>query len=380
MALIPRPPHTGNIELDSVLTYLVDRVNDGVVQPGINAGAAAAPAQPGQDGRVGNSTIYLYSRTPDETAPARPNNVSYDFTNINTPVTVNDMDSPWSPNIPEAGGGFLWVTFRYVAGESGTITDPSSWNLPSLLGRPGEDGEDGARRANGFIYIARMAPGDPPPTTTDATSFDWVEGTFTDTGIPAGWSLTAPSSTTMGQRIYVSRWTASENEGLINTTLTYDAVVEAQVVLNDVKSPNYDGSTGADAADNPGTQGYLLDSENGTIIANDIMIRGMDTNGPNVLVGRDSSAGAGVIEGVAVGNNAAVTGNNAIAIGDGISSGANSINVGDSTHTGAVMVGPYNLANFSTGGGVGDTGRDACFDFGRRINPDRHFTFGRRVT
>ena len=260
---------------------------------------------------------------------------------------------------------------------------------------------DGPRRTNGFIYIARMAAGDPPPSTTDATSFDWVTGTFTSTGVPTGWSLTAPSSTTTGQLIFVSRWTAAENEDFINTTLTYSAVVEAQIVLNDVKSPNYDGSTDLSSTSTVadiGTEGYFLDASSGIFAATDIILRDIEAAGPNTrlgenagnprvstgdmnisvgnnagmsmttgsnnvavgqgagstlttggdntIVGQGADVQAGTMGGVAVGHDAALTGNNAIAVGDGMTAAANSIQIGDDTHTGDVVVGPYDLADF----------------------------------
>ena len=139
MALIPRPPHTGNVELDSVLTYIVNQLNDGVAQPGFGGSGGTTPGAPGAPGEAGNSSIYLYARTMTNVAPDRPMSVSYSFENIVSPVTVNDMDSPWSPDLPADGGDYLWVTFRYVSGQTATITDPATWDTPSLLGTPGED-------------------------------------------------------------------------------------------------------------------------------------------------------------------------------------------------------------------------------------------------
>ena len=302
MALIPRPPHTGNDELDSVLTYLVDRINDGVTQPGTGPQGPRGEAGPS----AGNSSIYLYTRAEAETpVPNRPTDVDYNFANINSPVTVNSVeDPPWSSDIPTTGGDYLWVTFRYVAGESGEITDASSWDTPALLSVPGDAAP---RRANGYVYTADVSVPDAPETKTDSTSFDWDTGTLSTP--PTNWSLNAPDSTTMGQQIYVAYWTAAESDDFVNTTVTYADPVLAQVVLNDVKSPNYDGATGEAAMDDPGTQGYYLNAEMGMAVMNSVMIPG-----------------------------------------------------------------------FVPGGG--NTGRDACFDFGRRISmdmSDRLFTFGRRT-
>ena len=140
MAIIPRPPHTGNEELDSVLTYIVNQLNEGVSQPGIGGGGGGAQGAPGTNGEDGNSSIYLYTRTAGESAvPTRPDNVTYNFENISNPIQVAGVNQGgWTPDLPTEGGNYLWVTFRYVAGDSGTITDANSWDTPSLIGRPGD--------------------------------------------------------------------------------------------------------------------------------------------------------------------------------------------------------------------------------------------------
>ena len=168
MALIPRPPHTGNNELDSVLTYIVNQLNEGVAQPGIGGGDSQGT--PGLNGEDGNSSIYLYARTPTDATPDRPDDVDFDFSDILAPVTVNDADSPWSPDIPlDTLGGYLWVTFRYVSGESGSVTDASSWDTPSLLGIPGQN-------ATAVVVSAFDPTGEPEdsdPTMWDPTSRDF---------------------------------------------------------------------------------------------------------------------------------------------------------------------------------------------------------------
>ena len=140
---------------------------------------------------------------------------------------------------------------------------------------------DGPRRANGFIYIARTAAGAAPT----GGSFDWPTGTLTP---PTGWSLNAPSSTTVGQQTFTSYWRASENDTRTATTITYDTPELAQVVLNDVKSPNYDGSTDLSSTStvaNIGTEGYFLDASSGILAATDIILRDIDAAGPNTRLG-----------------------------------------------------------------------------------------------
>ena len=111
----------------------------------------------------------------------------------------------------------------------------------------GDQGAAGDRRANGFIYRALTTAGSAPT----GGSFDFTTGTLTP---PTDWSLTAPSSTTTGQRIFTSYWTAAEGE---TPVLTYNTPVVAQTVVNDVASINYDGtrtgSTLQDYLDDPGS-------------------------------------------------------------------------------------------------------------------------------
>ena len=137
-----QPPITGDPQLDSWTLRLTQQINQGLV-PGAAAqgggGGGGAQGNPGVDGTNGNSALYLYQRTVANTAPDRPTTVTFDFSTD----PVADADGGWTSDLPETGGEYLWVTFRYVAVQSGTITGIDSWDTPVLLGVPGEDGADG---------------------------------------------------------------------------------------------------------------------------------------------------------------------------------------------------------------------------------------------
>ena len=92
MALIPRPPHTGNDELDSVLTYLVDRINDGVTQPG--TGPQGPPGEAGPEMHGNYFHLSLHSCSMLKSLCLRGlTDVDYDFSDINAPVTVNSVEN-----------------------------------------------------------------------------------------------------------------------------------------------------------------------------------------------------------------------------------------------------------------------------------------------
>ena len=144
----------------------------------------------------------------------------------------------------------------------------------------GAQGDAGDRRANGFIYRALTTAGSAPT----GGSFDFTTGTLTP---PTDWSLTAPSSTTAGQQIFVSYWTAAEGSTPI---LTYTTPVVAQLVVNDVKSIDYNGPTTLPTdmdwfgiQDDLGTgvtlTGYFLDADTDQILLSDVIARDFDVSG-----------------------------------------------------------------------------------------------------
>ncbi len=131
MALI-QPPVTGDPQLDSWTFQLTRQINSGLTQGGV--GSSGGGGGSGTDGFDGNSSIYLYQRdTQGETPPPRPTLVSFDFD-----TQIFTANEGWSADLPTDGGEYLWVTFRYVAGESGDITESASWDTPTLLGVPGD--------------------------------------------------------------------------------------------------------------------------------------------------------------------------------------------------------------------------------------------------
>lgn len=132
MALI-RPPITGDPQLDSWTDQLTRQINQGFLPGSGNGGGGSGPA-----GDNGNSPLYLYQRTLDETAPNRPTSVVYDLNVLDNPIT--SADEGWAGDIPlDTQGPYLWVTFRYVSVLAGTIVGAGTWDVPTLLGTPGED-------------------------------------------------------------------------------------------------------------------------------------------------------------------------------------------------------------------------------------------------
>jgi hypothetical protein len=138
----------------------------------------------------------------------------------------------------------------------------------------GADGGTGPRRANGFIYRSTFAAGSAPT----GGSIDWSTGVLTPpTG---GWSNTAPSTTSYGNSVFVSYWAASEADDRLSTAITYTVPVIAQVVVNDIKSVNFDGTVDnlIGPNSNSGTVGYAMDASTGTAVFSNVIVRGRVTN------------------------------------------------------------------------------------------------------
>ena len=138
-----QPPITGDLQLDSWTLRLTQQINQGLV-PGASGtggggGGGSTPGPRGLPGEAGNSAIYLYQRTADNTAPtAFPATVAYNFENVNAVVITTNSNPEWHEDPGDTGTEpYLWVTFRYVAGASGSVTE--GWDTPTLLGVPGDD-------------------------------------------------------------------------------------------------------------------------------------------------------------------------------------------------------------------------------------------------
>ena len=180
-----QPPITGDPQLDSWTLRLTQQINQGLV-PGAAAqgggGGGGAQGDPGADGQNGNSALYLYQRTTTDVAPTRPTSVTFSFATTGLTVTANEG---WTNDLPETGGEYLWVTLRYVAEQSGTITGASSWDTPVLLGTPGEDSvtiELTIREPGSSSFTQRQALWD----DADDTTFDPLDLTFNAEGMEFG--------------------------------------------------------------------------------------------------------------------------------------------------------------------------------------------------
>lgn len=181
---IIRPPYTGDPLIDSWTNQITQAINMGLMLPGVQGQSGGE----GSSGTAGNTTLYLYQRTAANVAPSRPTSVSYDYTDINN-VTITANNS-WLGEVPTSGGGYLWITFRYVSSLVDTITDSTTWNTPVLLAVDGDDGVNSATPQLHKKYTSATLP-----------SGELFSGTFTYTfatgllsgGSINGWSQTAPA-------------------------------------------------------------------------------------------------------------------------------------------------------------------------------------------
>lgn len=214
---IIRPPFTGNAEIDSWTNQITQALNMGLLLPGVQGqsgeGGAAGPS--------GNTAIYLYQRTTDNTAPSRPTSVVYDYTDIeNVTITANNG---WLGAVPTSGGNYLWVTFRYVSNIQDTITNANTWNTVVLLS------EDGASITEVSIYRKNSN------TFSTGGSYNFVTQTLTP---PTDWLITAPSLSSNDDVIYRISGVASGAATQTAATVNYGSPV--------IYARRTDGTNGTD--------------------------------------------------------------------------------------------------------------------------------------
>jgi len=203
MTTLIHPPITGDPQLDSWTYRLTSLINQG-----LNAGEISA-SQSSVDS--GSTALFLYQRsTSNSTAPTLPTSVVYNFEN--SPI-VSSANNGWTSTIPTTGGDNIWVTLRYVAARSGTITGSNSWNTAALLGTGGADGADGVDGADGndgksvaalSIYKRSSSTISQAPT---GGSYNFNTNTISP---PTGWSASIPSGT---GTVYISLSTATSAAG-----------------------------------------------------------------------------------------------------------------------------------------------------------------------
>ena len=138
-----RPPITGDPMLDSWTDKITNSINQGLLPGSGGVGDSGfGGVGSGVVGADGNTAIYLYARTDSaSTVPTPPTSVSYDLTTNPVSITATGGSHTWesTPTTLTGNNRYLWITFRYVADRSGTITDVNSWDTPVLLGLPGDD-------------------------------------------------------------------------------------------------------------------------------------------------------------------------------------------------------------------------------------------------
>jgi len=206
---IIRPPFTGNAEIDSWTNQITQALNMGLLLPGVQGQSGEGAAGPS-----GNTAIYLYQRTTDNTAPSRPTSVVYDYTDIeNVTITANNG---WVGEVPTSSGKYLWITFRYVSNLQDTITNANTWNTVVLLSEDGDDGGTGLTGASTNIIFIRSSSA---PSTPTASS-----------GVPATWYDSPPAGTEL-------LWASSGLKAISSTTFTWstpfqiegEAIVEVSI-------------------------------------------------------------------------------------------------------------------------------------------------------
>jgi len=156
-----------NTDKQRTTTYTIGKIKDGAVG---TQGPLGPQGPTGADGDDGNGVEYIFAITANEsTAPSTPSN-SWGF---DQPYNSNVGDAGWYDGAPAItiANKALWRSKRAVEGvPSDGATVSATWSSPKVVGRYGDQGEDGA----GVEYIfSRTANASTNPTTpSNSWGFD----------------------------------------------------------------------------------------------------------------------------------------------------------------------------------------------------------------
>jgi hypothetical protein len=206
-------------------------------------------------------------------APARPSTTS----TYTWATGSYSAPSGWTttPSTNSTPGYVQWAIFVPITANSNTATSVIDWTNTgyaivqfSSNGATGTTGSTGLSSLTAYLQ-QNQASGVPatPSNTTGPTA-------------PTGWSLTAPTSVTVGNVIWYSFGQYNGSSGTINgipAGQTQWGVPVAASVFQDIRSDNWNGST-PPTPGTPGTYGslgYYISRTNGSMWLNSVYGRGI---------------------------------------------------------------------------------------------------------
>lgn len=191
----------------------------------------------GSGGSGGTSvyTVTVYTRSPKESTPTKPNNGSYNFS---TGTFVEPTSPNWYRSIPSTPADEdVWAsTTTFITLDPSTTVQAGTWSDPALVGSQSTtpvDNSAGAKYAQVFAYKrvasdTTLGPSDAPV----GGSFDFSSGIYLSpdeeqvtTSLDDGWESTPPSRTNLTPQLYAVTGIASDvdlAEGVtVDTNITW---------------------------------------------------------------------------------------------------------------------------------------------------------------
>lgn len=179
-------------------------------------------------------TVTVYTRSPKESTPTKPNNGSYNFS---TGTFVEPTSPNWYRSIPSAPSDEdIWAsTTTFITLDPDTTVNAGTWSNPSLVGSQSTpvDNSAGAKYAQIFAY--KRVASDATLGASDAPvggTFDFSTGIYLSpdeeqvtASVDAGWESTPPPRTDETPQLYVVTGIASDVDlaegNTVDTSITW---------------------------------------------------------------------------------------------------------------------------------------------------------------
>ena len=215
-------------------------------------------------------------------APSRPSTTS-----TYTWATASySAPSGWSttPTSNTTAGYVQWAIFVPITANSNTATSVIDWTNTgypivqfSSNGATGTTGGSGLSSLTAYLQQSQSSsPPSTPANTTGATA-------------PTGWSLTAPTSVTVGNVVWYTFGQYNSSSATISgipAGQTQWGVPTAASIFQDIRSDNWNGSTPPTygTPGTYGTNGYYIQRSTGNCYFNNAVFRGEITGGSNISI------------------------------------------------------------------------------------------------
>ena len=229
-------------------------------------------------------SIYIWTAT--SSPPARPSTTStYTWA---TGAYIAPSGWTTEPITNTTPGSYLWAITIPLVVPSSTVTSTLDWtNTSYAIYAFSSNGTSGTTGGNGIsaltAYLQQSQSASPPATPSNTTG----------PTAPAGWSLVAPTTVTVGDVVWYTfgRYNSSSAtlDGVPSGQTAWGVPVAASI-FQDIRSDNWNGSTPPvyGSPSTYGTQGYYISRTTGNVYFNNGVYRGdISTDGDAYFEGQN---------------------------------------------------------------------------------------------